>query len=234
VCGQNHNKGGFLMKKAVRSIAVFLFVITVSLFPFNTALAQSGGYIGVFGGYTFSPDVSLRVGGDFGYKFDLDVQNSWALGAKVGYAPPQIRFLSFELEYIYLSPSVNRTVLAPAVTDFAAVEMDSTLHNLLYNIKIKYPEGRFHPYLGAGIGISFVDVSAKLTARLNGVNQPTQTVSDNKNGLAWQVLAGVEIDLTNSLSADLGYRYFSTEPKFDDLKLEYNTSMLTLGLNYRF
>ena len=54
------------MKKIASSLAVFVLVIVVSVFPFNTASAQTGGYVGVFGGYTLSPDASL-VYDDYNY-----------------------------------------------------------------------------------------------------------------------------------------------------------------------
>jgi len=43
------------MKKILRFLAFFVFVIAVSVFPFNKASAQYGLYVGVFGGYTLGP-----------------------------------------------------------------------------------------------------------------------------------------------------------------------------------
>ena len=68
-------------------------------------------------------------------------------------------------------------------------------------------------------------------------------ISNDDTVLAWQMLAGVEIDLTNNFSLDIGYRFFATESGSDDhyddyyyndTHLDYRTSMVTLGLKYKF
>jgi opacity protein-like surface antigen len=227
-------KGGFLMKRVVSSLVVFLFVMGLSFFPLDTASAQSGGYVGAFGGYTFGSDSTL--GGAYGYNFDLDADNSAALGIKVGYTPPQINYLSFELEYSYFNADFNRTVSPLSATDYTAFEGDSSFHNLLYNMILRYPAGTIHPYFGAGLGFSFVDVSAVVTARIAGVDY-REPINDDDASFAWQMLLGVDIDLTNNFSLDIGYRYLSTEPKFSSTgstELDYKTSMVTLGFKYRF
>ena len=47
------------MKKVAKMFAVFVFVFAFSAFPFKSASAQTGFYVGVFGGYAFSPDSTL-------------------------------------------------------------------------------------------------------------------------------------------------------------------------------
>ena len=217
------------MKKVAISSAVFVFFITVCVFPF-TASAQSGGYVGIFGGYTFSPDASWKSG-DFSR--DIDIETTWAVGVKLGYTPPQVRWLSFELEYNYQNPDINRTVLDQSGANYVAVDGDIKFHSVMYNMTAKYPEGRVHPYLGAGIGASYADASVKTTSQLGGT---TFIVSDSETNtaFAWQILAGLGIDIANNWTIDIGYRYFATNPKLGHAEIDYKTSMGTLGLNYRF
>ncbi|MGB5218958.1 MAG: outer membrane beta-barrel protein [Smithella sp.] len=248
------------MNKIVQSLAVFIFVLAVFVFPFNTASAQEGLYLGVFGGYAFSPDASWEnydsdYDLDYNSGYDLDVQESGLFGVKFGStAPPPTNFLSAEFEYSYLNPDINRTVLATAGTDFSAIEGDVKFHNFMLNIIVKYPEGRIHPYTGFGIGASYFDLSVNTTSNLDGVNYSERRSVDD-TVFAWQVLAGVDVDLTNNMSLDIGCRYFDTESLDGDYEVYYNddhnhaehdddhdngptldfkTFIVTLGLKFRF
>ena len=232
------------MKKVVTSFAVFVFVITVSVFPFNTASAQVGWYIGVFGGYTFNTDASLWYSDsnyNYSYQYDIAVQETWVFGVKFGYTPPPLKYFSFEFEYSYLNPDVDKTVLTHAGTDYANTEGDVKLNNFMFNAIAKYPEGKIHPYIGAGLGFSYVDVSVSTTSTARGANY-VSSISNDDTVFAWQILLGVDIDLTNNLSVDIGYRYFATEAihdhdhesEYDSTPLDYKTNMVTLGLKYRF
>ena len=211
------------MRKVASSFAVVLFALAISVSSFGIASADMGAYVGVFGGYTFSPDSSWK-NDNTGREVDVDIQESWAAGVKFGYIPPQMKYLSFELEYFYSNPDVDRTV-----SGSSAIEGDIKFHSVLYNVMVRYPEGKFHPYLGGGIGFSYADASVQTTTPLGSVSS-----SENDTGFAWQILAGIDIDLTNSWTADIGYRYFYTEPKLGNISLEYKTSMVTLGLKYKF
>lgn len=247
-------KGGFLMRKAASSFAVFVFLVIVSVFPFNSASANVGGYFGVFGAYTLSPDASLRFydyvydsryNYHYDYSYDLDVQETWAVGAKFGFTPPPLKFFSFEFEYFYLNPDVDRTEMTRAGTYYGAIEGDVKLHNFMFNAIVKYPEGRIHPYFGGGVGFSYYDVSVSVHSSGPWSSPYGSSYSVNDTVFAWQLLAGVEIDLSNNWSLDIGYRYFATEPGSDsdhdyyeydyyDTHLDYKTSMVTVGLKYRF
>jgi opacity protein-like surface antigen len=220
------------MKKILSSAVVLFLSIFLVLSPINTAVAAETGpfYVGVLGGYTFGSDAELEMSP---YKFDLDIQETWAVGAKVGYTPPAIKFFAVEFEYLYLNPDVDRTVLASLGSDFVAVEGDLKLHNFMLNLLAKYPEGNIHPYLGVGIGFSRVDLSGTGTMRIGGVTE-TESLDDDDTSFAWQILAGINFEISKNWSADITYRYFMTEPEFDGADLEIKTSMVTIGLNYHF
>jgi opacity protein-like surface antigen len=230
------------MKKVANYLFIFTLAILFAVCPLKSASAQVGGYIGVWGGYTISPDASSGNSHDWNYynSYDLDIQEAWALGVKVGYTPPQLKYFSFEFEYSYLDPDINRSVLGQNRTGLVAVEGDVKLNNFMFNAIAKYPLGRFHPYVGAGIGCSYTDMSA--TATQSGVIN-SASVGKDYTSFAWQLLTGVEIDIINNLSVDIGYRYFASEIEFgnnteidfeNSTKIDFTTSMITLGLKFHF
>ena len=75
-------------------------------------------------------------------------------------------------------------------------------------------DGSFQPYLGAGIGVAKVKAKvSNLTAVQiqNGVAPQTFAAngfSDSETAAAYQALAGVGYNVTDRLTADLGYRLF--------------------------
>jgi opacity protein-like surface antigen len=230
------------MKKVANYLFIFTLAILFAVCSLKSASAQVGGYIGVWGGYTISPDASSGDSYNWNYynRYDLDIQEAWALGVKVGYTPPQLRYFSFEFEYSYLDPDINKSVLGQNRTGFVVVDGDVKLNNFIFNAIAKYPLGRFHPYVGAGIGCSYTDMSA--IASQSGVIN-SASVGKDYTSFAWQLLTGVEIDIINNLSVDIGYRYFATEIEFgnnteinfeNDTKIDFTTSMITLGLKFLF
>lgn len=199
--------------------------------PAGYRTGLTGPYLGIWGGYTVSPDATYERGP---YSFDLDVQQTWAFGIKAGFTPPQAKYFSFEFEFSYSNPDIDRSVFAQAGTDFISLdEANAKLYNYMFNIIAKYPEGKFHPYIGVGLGMSYVEVEGTLRARIGGTSI-TEYDSDNNTAFAWQILAGVDIELTNNLVLDLGYRYFYTKPEFEVTDIEYKTSMVTMGLKFLF
>jgi outer membrane protein OmpA-like peptidoglycan-associated protein/opacity protein-like surface antigen len=92
--------------------------------------------------------------------------------------------------------------------------------------------GRFHPYIGVGVG------AAQLEADLiDGFNLDDDTV------FAYQAGAGIAFDITDRLTADLGYRYFATDdPTYSgdfngqnlDVDSEYEQQAAMLSLRWVF
>lgn len=215
------------MKKFANYLFIFSLVAVFAFIPLKSASAQSVGYVGIWGGYTISPDAQWE---DANFNQDLDIQETWAVGFKMGYTLPHAKYIAFEFEYFYWAPDVDRTVLGQVGPASAAVEGDVKLHNFMFNVIAKYPEGIFHPYIGAGIGCAYVD-KADLSSSIGGVSYATSD-SNYATAFAWQILAGVEFSITKNLAVDLGYRYYATKPEFDSTDIEFKTSMVTLGLKF--
>jgi len=236
------------MKKASSYILIFSFTLA-SLFivcPVKSARAQIGGYIGIWGAYTIASRATSNYYDDYYdhyyHDYDLDMKETWVIGAKAGYTPPQLKYVSFELEYSYLKPDIKRSVIDRYGSDYVAVEGDVKLNNFMINAMGRYPKGRFHPYVGLGIGFSYSDMTAVATQRVNGVTS-TASVGKTYTSFSWQFLTGVEIDIIKNLSADIGYRYFATRLEFESSpdiyvensnKVDYSTNMFTMGLKFLF
>lgn len=61
---------------------------------------------------------------------------------------------------------------------------------------------RFTPYIGAGLGATFVDVESSLS------DQGNHTLSEESTtNFAWNVNLGVSYDFTTNLALDISYRY---------------------------
>jgi opacity protein-like surface antigen len=234
------------MKKSANYIFLFLLAILFTVSPLQQAFAQTGGYIGLWGGYTISPyagtgddDYDHHDWDWYHHDIDLDINETYALGAKVGFVHPLLKYLAFEFEYFYLNPDIDRSIIDKYESDYVTVEGEIKLNNFMFNVIGKYPRGVIHPYIGVGLGLSNADVSAKATEG----SASSVSIGDNYTSFAWQLLTGVEIDLASNLAMDIGYRYFTTELKFND-KMEYDydisreidfdTSMITMGFKFLF
>jgi opacity protein-like surface antigen len=233
------------MKKS--AIIIFSLAVLFTVYPLQSASAQTGGYIGIWGGYTINP---YAGSGDYEYNhhdddwdyhhdYELDIEETFALGAKAGFVHPLLKYLAFEFEYSYLNPDIDRSIIDRYSSDYVAIEGDIKLNNFMFNVIGKYPRGPIHPYIGVGMGLSYADVTAKAT---DG-SASSVSVGDNYTTFAWQVLTGVEIDLANNLALDIGYRYFVTQLEFNDniefdhdtsRDIDFETSIVTLGLKFLF
>jgi opacity protein-like surface antigen len=235
------------MKKIISSSVIVFLAFFVSLAPINTSVAAETGpfYIGVLGGYSFGSDLEYDEPSFPSY--DLDIQDTWALGAKFGYTMPFAKFFALELEYLYLNPDIDRKVLESRGIGFTAIEGDLDMNSIMFNFILKYPEGIIHPFIGGGLGFSYVDFTRKKIAKISGITS-TYSNSYDDTAFAWQLLAGVNFEINKHLSVDLTYRYFMTNSEYDydedyddhygyhhdRPEIKFKSSIATIGLNYHF
>lgn len=112
------------------------------------------------------------------------------------------------------------------------------MYNLINDFR---PESSFDPYLGIGIG--YADV---YYGDYYGFNPNTRTESSLSSGdsrFAYQVLAGVKLNLSHSLALDLAYKWFVlSDPSLHEpysaghgtFTSSYRTSSAMLGLDWMF
>jgi len=205
----------------VLGLAVFLFLTTAPV-----ASAQQAGpfYVGVFGGFVMPDDLRWSQEHDYyhynGYGYDESLEDSWAVGVKVGYIIPQIKSLAFELEYTYL-----------AEQDYKGdngLDGDFSAHNLMANLLFRYPLGKIHPYVGFGLGLSRGTIEENSTFN-------SYHFDEDDTAFASQFIAGLNFEITPNWSADLAYKYFYSEYEMEaDWDAEANNHIFSLGVNYHF
>lgn len=168
-------------------------------------------YIGAFGAWVIPDELVVRETDGTKTKFNFD--NSWGAGAKFGYILP-FKWVAAELEYMYLD---DQNVDDPGTVYYKA-------NNVMANLILRYPYGMIRPYIGAGIGWSWAKFG---------------DAADNEsdNALAWQGLAGINLEILPRLSLDVGYRYVMS--KYDvnyspDAEATMADHMIYAGLNFHF
>ena len=206
--------------------SLFFFVLASPVWALNP-----GPYLGVFvGGQLLSPAESEDSLGTFDLEYRPAPSGSVVLGWELE-PGSNIGEGRVELEYTRRS---NRLDEAGFSDGKVQADGDLTADSLLFNTFGVYrSSSSLTPYFGAGIGV------ARITAAdLTVTGQPL--IDDDALVLAYQFGAGFEIELTQFLALDLGYRLFnSTKAKFteangDEVKTEYLSHSAMLGLRLGF
>jgi OOP family OmpA-OmpF porin len=83
-----------------------------------------------------------------------------------------------------------------------------------------------HPYIGGGAGWSW--------GKFDGAYSPVPSMDESDSAFAWQGLAGINLEITENLSADFAYRYLESEYSFNDLDAKSRDHTILVGLNYHF
>jgi len=168
-----------------------------------------------------------------GTRSDVDFSPGAAAGAALGYeVTPNI---SFELEYMYRTSSVDRFASSGFGTggDFASVIITA---NALYQWDgwAAPVGGRLRPFVGAGIG-----VTQEIDFDVKGGTAVGEYSDDG--GLAFQLRAGANWELDRNWILSAEARYFDAgEPGMKSdrggrtLDARYNGVEVLVGLAYRF
>ena len=236
------------MKKTLLCATTAIALAMVS----GAANAEDGWYVRGDVGYNFDGkldyDANAHVPGtlgDYG-----DVEGDLTYGAGLGYGfdngfrlEGAVTFRNSKLD---VSPTVNGqafyeagfgpgqySIVAPSGKAYG---WDAML-NLLYDFN---RDGKFQPYLGAGIGVSEMSASVRNYYFLDTASQSgfaINTINDSETALAYQALAGFGYELTERLTFDLGYRYFVVDDldyagNLVDYDSQYTDHMVTAGLRW--
>lgn len=249
------------MKRAwVVSLCMCWWVVISS--PGISRAAETGklGYVGLSAGLTAPGDLESQDRNRHTSLPDISLSNEYWLAARMGYTPrishgttPIVIELEGSL-FTQTSADTSRYLDSPFGSR-VALDADVFVKNIMLNFLIRYPHGRFHPYGGFGMGWVWFDLKDVKFSLDRGLAWPeTGTRAHDKGDmdddvLGYQFLFGAVLDLTDSLSLDLGYRYFRTEPEFKfkevaynefeapmvlDVKMNYRTHIFGIGLTYWF
>jgi len=200
-------------------VVIVLSIVTIFLLTFSPFMSSAENinatkespviydpyYVGIFGGFVVPDEIKTENGGA------VKLQNSWMAGAKAGYIFP-FRWLAAELEYNYLA---DQDVDDPGSGHYKS-------NNIMANLLLRYPEGMIRPYIGVGAGWSMGEVAGG-------------SFDKSFNVLAWQGLAGINLEIIRNLSVDFGYRYFMSKFNLNELgDSQIADHILLVGLNYHF
>lgn len=199
------------------------------------AVADTGWYVSVFGGAqwsTISADDSSPPGGQF---FDFDSDIGWQFGVALG-----ANFTDNLRGEVELS---SGAVGLPDVTisggpapffdgdTYAVTGGSSSATYLLGNLWFDIDTGSgLTPYIGGGLGAGYV------TAEGTAAGTP---VDLSGWGWAYQVGAGVKVDVADNMALDLGYRYKAivgaeVEGGAIDAVADVGSHVVQVGLTFGF
>lgn len=216
------------MKRIFQPIISFCLLFITS---YPVMAEQAGPFAGVYlGGNALMNAEGSDNLGSFELKFDPGLLGSavcgWNFepGNKLGEG-------RIELEYSHRSNQLDQVKFVEgSFQGDGKVVADSLLLNFF---AVYHDKDRWSPYFGGGIGAARIEaVDLQVTGH--------SLSSDADVVFAYQLGVGCEYALTDRLSLDLGYRYFSSSrPEFSEpdgrlFKMDYLSHNVVLGLKLGF
>jgi opacity protein-like surface antigen len=217
----------------MKRIGLILMFLLLSQAAF--AAENTGFYVGISGGYVIPQTLTITPKDSDTDKFDATLDNGYFVGVKSGWNTPFTnRVMAMEIEYNYIRHNFDNSKYIPEIGT-----LDGTIgvHALLFNLKARYPEGKIHPYAGGGLGWSIVQLGDLTTGYGHIVK------GDIGNGFCWQLLAGVDFDITPNVGVGIGYKYLAANTTIGSdnnghdkiyADADFKASMLTAGLTFMF
>ncbi len=225
----------------MKSIVVMMGALAGALAASQAVAEQAPGlYVGGGIGYNWKSDQKVKSDTSIGasdqkYVYDLSTKDALAGFARLGWRYSD--HFRVELEGAYRPGDVNAAygpdkrnyghglkddaicgTVSATVCSAPSGKIDQTtlFVNAIYDF---YPEYSLHPYIGAGIGLDYVN--GKVDGRLAQVSQSI-SLKGSKVVPAAQFLLGVSAALSERLSLDLGYQLTYTG------KVKYSSNVAAL------
>ncbi len=172
--------------------------------------------------------VDYHAGGNLNSFITSEVDNTWSIGAGIGYQINNYLRADLTADYEFSSDfrgSTSGDCSAASNQPGSCTSADSSSYSMLILMANAYVDlGKYHgftPYVGAGIGGAYVswdtlNNTATCTATVcNGSfpGGPGTTITASPHAgvaswrFAWSLSAGASYDLTSNLKLDAGYRY---------------------------
>lgn len=202
------------------------------------AVSDTGWYLSIFGGAYFADSIEADDGSPaFGQYFDFDSDMGWTIGAAVGAQLTENFRGEVELSTGMVDlTGVTISGFADPINDFSSPLADGSASAtyLLANVWFDIPTGSgFTPYIGGGLGAAYVKATGTLPAPLN------DEIDLEGWGWAYQVGAGVKVDVADNIALDLGYRYKAIvdadlEGNGDDAIADIGSHVVQVGLTFGF
>lgn len=196
-----------------------LGLFTLVCFHSFAATPFEGPYLNLFGGYAYVPNnintanfknvtyqAGYDAGGSFGFK-----SGPIQYEAQFGYIYGAVKDFDFN--------NVNQTTTSGR-SAAAAFMLD-----LLVQIEDVNP--LLAPFFGVGVGV------ARVETRLISSVPNDSRFNENKNNFAYQGIAGIAYNFSESVQVDVHYRYFVTTSN-NTFNRAFQAHLANLGLTYRY
>lgn len=214
------------MYKKAKVLMLSLFLVLA--FSLTSAYADvgSGWYYGLGGGGAVLSDSDWNQV-DNSSTGELEYDAGYRLNGAIGYKFGMPRV---EAEILYLENDIDKVK-----NDATAVSGQISALGFMINGYLDFTnESRFTPFIMAGVGYANIEIEDYLYAG-------TRIIDDDDNVFAWQVGAGLGIDITENIVLDLAYKYFgAADQEYDNLtstvnfENEYGNHTFTIGFRYHF
>jgi opacity protein-like surface antigen len=192
----------------------------------DNAIAPPGFYLRGTLGLSFSPEDEI----------DYSVLYGLGLGYRVN---PNLR-TDFTIE------RRDRFIVEGGQAFAGVGTFDSKVENTAYMLNVYYDferlpifqlPGGFKPFVGAGIGISRIEVNDQDV--LVGGTRTARFTGEDNNQLAWQIMGGIAYNLNASTAFEIFYRYsdlgeVELSSAFGQVSSELKTHELLASLRYHF
>jgi opacity protein-like surface antigen len=187
----------------------------------------AGKFYAVIGaGATLFPDPEVTDSTLPGVTGEIGTETGFNIHGAIGYRISDA--FRAEAEFTYRQNDIDQlTIAAFGLSASGAASGDVTSASGMINGYWDIPvSGMIKPYLGAGLGVSRVD--AELTvAGVTGEGDDTV--------FAYQLMGGVQYDISSNAAVRVGYRFFATaDPEFGTTESEYTTHNIDAGVVFKF
>lgn len=206
----------------MRGKIISVAMLTTSML--HAALPIDGWYYGVFGGYTYLPNNIYNT--SYGLtRTNAEYASGYNAGGNIGFKSNPMRY---EAELTYLNANLNKFNING--TSQLGVSGYNNAISAMANIYYDFPGlvESIQPFLGLGIGYSFVQVKMGSQAPF-GVTKYTGTNSI----FTYQGTAGITYNFAENYAINLAYRYLSTT-NASELGRTFQANMANVGVVYRF
>jgi len=216
---------------------LYFLVAAFSLFSLAKD-AHAGPYLSIYAGLTVPHDASV-TNHDTNEAGQMSFHNSANFGAKAGYwfTDQDAPYLGIQLDANQNNSKIRELITSAGVV--APVTSRATFTTVTANLILRSSEGDIKPYVGAGVGMFYVDIGSG--------QKPVTALGINGNGwcggtdtaVGFQAIAGADFEINENLSFFAEYRYSTAKFSLDTttyipLDITYKASQLNGGLTYSF
>ena len=218
--------------------ALTLMIATTMMLPASanaqvSSVADSNRYLFIGGALTAPRDSSVNYSGTAPFTYDLgfDYGLAWLAAAGVAVSDD----LAVEVEFGYRSldfDEAKNISSLPGLTDptIGDISTSSLMINGIYSIKSL----NLDPYIGAGLGVA--RHKAEYPQQFLGPSDtPLPALVATDNALAYQLMFGIRMPVSDGVSLRAGYRYFGTgKVKTPETVSTYGVHNFESGLIFHF